>query len=167
VNDRLPFTVHSLCQTFASRLFKGDASASPARVASRVNRFSTLKHNGPHVVADSPRRAVPDWHCDVLEPEPVPPFPDWRLKMTSKNLPEKQRVYFENVCNGLQRSLPKDDVASLVLDRACVLLEQNYGRDAAAERLRERVIIKKRRSVIDPTAASLRVYGVKFSSRMR
>jgi hypothetical protein len=29
--------------------------------------------------------------------------------MTPKNrLPEKQRMYFENVCNGLQRSLPKD-----------------------------------------------------------
>jgi hypothetical protein len=60
--------------------------------------------------------------------------------MTTKNngLHQTQKVYFENVCNGLQRSLPKDDVASLVLDRACVLLEQ-LGRDVAAERLRERV----------------------------
>ena len=55
--------------------------------------------------------------------------------MTAKNnrLHQTQRIYFENLCNGLRASLPKDDVAELVLDRGIALLKQTCSSDDAGE----------------------------------
>jgi hypothetical protein len=49
------------------------------------------------------------------------------------------KKHLNYVCDGMQRHLPAADVTSLLLDQTCMRLEKTFGRDVAAERLRERV----------------------------
>jgi hypothetical protein len=52
---------------------------------------------------------------------------------------QQTKKHLNYVCSGMQRHLPAADVSSLWLDQTCTLLEKTFGRDVAAERLRERV----------------------------